>query len=96
MTRYALRRDTNESIIVEALREAGATVTIIGLPVDLLVMINGKFMFMEIKDGEKLPSQRKKTKVQEKFFADHPNCPVSLVDSVEAALRALTVFRGAN
>ena len=92
MTRYALRTDANQSEVIAALKMAGATVRVIGQPVDLLVGINGKFAFFEIKDGAKSASRRKKTDVQEKFFADFPGYPICLVDGPEAALRALRVF----
>lgn len=93
--RRAARVDANQSAIVDALRAAGARVWIIGLPVDLLVGHRGRLMLMEVKDGEKPPSERKKTSLQEKFFTDWSDCPVCLVDSVDAALRHLRVLEGA-
>jgi hypothetical protein len=95
MTRYALRTDANQSAIVEALRAAGVTVDIIGLPTDLRLAENGHFAYMEVKDGAKSPSRRKKTDVQEAFFVKYPppEWPVFLVDSVECALRHLKVWR---
>jgi hypothetical protein len=99
--RHALRVDFNQAAIVLALRQAGCHVDIIGLPVDLrlaYVCSDGskRFAYMEIKDGEKSPSRRKKTDVQEKFFKQYPESegwPVCLVDSVEAALRAYRVLK---
>ena len=91
--RYALRTDANQSQIISALEAAGAKVLIIGKPVDLLIGINGKFAFFECKDGAKPPSARKKTKLQTMFFATFPDYPVCLVDSPEAALRALRVLQ---
>ena len=96
MTRYALRTDANQTAVVSALEAAGATVEIIGLPVDLLIGINGRFAFLECKDGAKSPSRRKKTKVQEAFFAKFPESagyPVFLVDSPECALRYLRILQ---
>lgn len=97
MTRYALRVDANQAQVVSALQAAGATVEIIGLPVDLLIGYVGKggpsFAFFEVKDGNKSPSKRRKTEVQEKFFAKFPGYPVHLVDSAECALRHLKVLR---
>ena len=92
MTRYALRIDANQTDIVTELRAAGATVQVIGLPVDLLVGINGRFMFMEVKDGAKSPSRRKKTRIQDEFFRQWEGYPISLVDGPEAALRMLNVL----
>lgn len=93
MARYALRVDANQSQVISALESAGAKVLVIGKPVDLLVGINGKFAFFEVKDGSKPPSQRKKTKLQERFFALFPGYPVCLVDGPEAALRHLNVLK---
>lgn len=93
MTRYNARVDANQAQIVSALRAAGAHVMVIGLPVDLLIGINGKFAFFECKDGKKPPSQRKKTRVQEDFFAMFKDYPVCLVDSPECALRHLKVLQ---
>ena len=101
MTRYALRKDANETPVVEALRAAGAVVTVIGLPVDLLVAYvdSGgckRFAFFEVKDGQKVPSARKKTDVQNSFFERHPGWPVCLVDSPQTALRHLNLLRAGN
>lgn len=87
--RYALRVDANQSQIVSALEVAGATVDVIGKPVDLLVGIRGKIFLMEIKDGKKVKSAQKKTIAQEKFFKRWDGYPVCLVDSVDTALRHL-------
>ena len=101
MTRHALRKDANESAIISALTQAGAHVRVLGLPVDLLVGYvasdgSKRFAFFECKDGQKSPSRRKKTAVQEKFFAEFPESagwPVCLVDSEESALRMLRVLQ---
>ena len=97
MTRYALRKDANEPAVVEALRAAGAVVTVIGLPVDLLVAYvdsggHKRFAFFEVKNEDKVPSARKKTDVQNAFFERHPGWPVCLVDSPQTALRHLKVL----
>ena len=89
MTRYALRVDANQSAVVSALEAAGATVQIVGKPLDLLVGIRGKFMLIEVKDGAKVKSAQKPTKAQEKFFERFPGYPWAIVDGPEAALRAI-------
>ena len=100
MTRYAARVDANQAQVVSALRAVdGARVWIIGLPVDLLVGYthssgDKRFWFVEVKDGAKVPSARKKTGKQEKFFDDFPGWPVSLVDGPEAAVRHLETLVG--
>lgn len=91
--RYALRVDANQTPVIRALEAAGATVLVIGQPVDLLVGIGGKFAFFEVKDGSKPPSARKKTKVQELFWDMFPGYPICLVDSPECAVRHLKVLQ---
>lgn len=92
--RYALRVDQNQAQIISALEAAGALVEVIGKPVDLLVGINGRFAFFEVKDGAKMPSQRKKTPLQQRFFEKYAGYPICLVDSPEAALRHLNIISG--
>lgn len=92
--RRAARVDANQEQVVSALRAAGARVWVIGLPVDLLIGHAGRLMLMEVKDGSKPPSARKKTALQERFFAEWADMPISLVDGPEAALRALQVLQG--
>lgn len=99
--RHALRVDANQKRIVAVLTQAGAHVDVIGLPVDLrigYVAADGskRFAFFEVKNGEKSPSRRKKTRVQEQFFAQYPESqgwPVCLIDSEESALRMLRVLQ---
>lgn len=90
--RRAARVDANQTAVISALEAAGAKVEVIGLPVDLLVGYRGRMMAMEVKDGAKPPSARKKTALQERFMAEWSDMPISLVDSPEAALRALAVL----
>jgi hypothetical protein len=90
--RFALRVDANQSQVISALEAAGATVEVIGKPVDLLVGFRGRFFLMEVKDGGKKKSAQKKTALQERVFSKFEGCPISLVDGPEAALRALNVF----
>lgn len=71
--RKAARVDTNQKEIVDALRKVGAGVISLaavgkGVP-DLLVFFRGKLRLIEIKDGNKPPSQRKLTPDQQAFHA---------------------------
>lgn len=97
MVRYAARIDANQTQIVRALEACGAIVKVIGLPVDLLIGYKGPhgpaFAFMECKDGSRVPSQRKKTKVQTEFFELYAGWPVYLVESPEDAVNVLKVLR---
>ena len=87
------RIDTNHKEIVKALREAGATVVSLasmkhGCP-DLLVGYQNETLLMEIKKD----SKAKFTPDQLDFIAKWKGGPVSRVDSVDAALRALGVIQ---
>ena len=90
--RYANRIDANQNMIVDALRKAGAVVRIIsqgdGIP-DLLVGYKGYTILMEVKDGDKVPSARKLTEPEQKFFDDWRGGMLAVVNSVEEALEIL-------
>lgn len=89
--RYALRVDSNQTEIVDALLAAGYTVQVIGKPVDLMVGSprTMKYMLMEVK-----VANGKKTKFQKDFFERWAGYPVSLVDSPESALRHARLVLG--
>lgn len=90
--RYANRIDANQNKIVDALRKAGAVVRIIsqgdGMP-DLLVGYKGYTILMEVKDGDKVPSARKLTEAEQKFFDDWRGGMLAVINSVEEALEIL-------
>jgi Holliday junction resolvase len=90
--RYANRIDANQNGIVDALRKAGAVVRIIsqgdGIP-DLLVGYKGYTILMEVKDGDKVPSARKLTGAEQKFFEDWQGGLLVVVNSSEEALEIL-------
>jgi Holliday junction resolvase len=90
--RYANRIDANQNKIVDALRKAGAVVRIIsqgdGIP-DLLVGYKGYTILMEVKDGDKVPSARKLTEAEQKFFDDWRGGMLAVINSVEEALEIL-------
>jgi Holliday junction resolvase len=90
--RYANRIDANQNKIVDALRKAGAVVRIIsqgdGIP-DLLVGYRGFTILMEVKDGDKVPSARKLTEAEQKFFDDWRGGMLVIVNSVEEAIETL-------
>ena len=87
--RYAARVDANQDQIVSALRAAGASVWIIGLPVDLLVGFRGHTFLMEVKDG----SKKRLTKLQADFFESWTGGTLCRVDGPEAALRMIGVVK---
>jgi len=90
--RRANRIDANQNEIVNALRKVGAYVRIVtmgdGVP-DLLVGYRGFTILMEVKDGNKTPSQRKLTEAEQKFFDEWTGGLIAIVQSVEDALAIL-------
>ena len=93
----AARIDANHEQVVLALRTAGATVQSLaavgqGVP-DLLVGFQGKTLLMEIKDGNKTPSERRLTEPQLKWHGAWRGGPLAVVDSPDAALRMLGVMK---
>jgi len=93
----AARIDANHEQVVLALRTAGATVQSLaavgqGVP-DLLVGFQGKTLLMEIKDGNKTPSERRLTEPQLKWHGAWRGGPLAVVDGVDAALRMLGVLK---
>jgi Holliday junction resolvase len=93
----AARIDANHEQVVLALRTAGATVQSLaatgkGVP-DLLVGFQGKTLLMEIKDGNKTPSERRLTEDQLKWHGAWRGGPLAVVDSPDAALRMLGVLK---
>ena len=99
--RYAQRTDNNQSIIVEALRAAGATVLISKLPFDLTVSArceNGEtaMAFFEVKNPKtgygKLGMKHHGNDNQRRFLQSN-DMPVHFVDSVDVALSVLKAMR---
>ena len=89
---YAKRIDSNQNSIVKALRDHGAFVRVVtqgdGIP-DLLVAYKGVTALLELKDGDKFPSQRKLTTAEQKFFDEWTGGLLVIVNSVEEALDVL-------
>ena len=95
--RRAAKVDANQEQIVSALRKAGASVQSLasvgkGVP-DLLIGFQNQTLLMEVKDGNKSPSQRLLTEDQMKWHQQWRGGAVSVVDTVDAALRALGVCK---
>lgn len=85
--RRAARVDENQAAIVKALREAGAYVWIIGLPVDLLVGYKNHTFLVEVKTTAK----KRLTPLQADFFQQWIGGTLARIDSPEAALRMLVI-----
>lgn len=81
--------DTNQPKIVQALRDIGAVVFLIGRPFDLLVAFRGQLFLLEVKnpDGrDKLQNSQKKDIGKLKLRG----VEVSVVRSVEEAIESVT------
>lgn len=90
--RYAARVDANQEQIVSAMRAAGASVTILKLPVDLLVGHAGKTALVEVKDPNSSYGKKGLNENQRAFQAGWKGGIVAIVDSVESALRLLRMM----
>jgi len=86
--RHAKRTDANQEAIVKALRDAGAYVWVISLPVDLLVGYKGHSFLVEIKTD----ARKRLTALQADFFENWSGSTLARVDSPEAALRMIGVL----
>lgn len=90
--KYAAKIDANQTEIVKALRKAGATVFITstvakGFP-DLVVGYNGINYLVEVKNGNKAPSEQKLKPHQIELHANWKG-QICVVNSVDTALKAI-------
>lgn len=88
--RRAARTDANQPEIVQAYRDLGFSVQPLhavgqGVP-DLLIARTGLNYLVEVKDGEKVPSDRKLTKPQKAWHAAW-NAPVYVINSVDDVIQ---------
>ena len=95
--RRAAKVDANQEQVVQALRAIGATVQSLagvgkGVP-DLLVGYQGKTLLLEVKDGNKPPSERRLTEDQLAWHGAWRGGPLAVVDGPDAALRMLGVLK---
>ena len=88
------RVDDNQKEIVNALRRCGASVLITSQLkncFDILVGFKGVNYIMEIKDGNKPPSQRKLTSGELKFKESWKGGEYYIVNSIDEALNIINV-----
>ena len=90
--RRAAKVDANQTEIVKALRQVGASVQSLaatgkGVP-DLLVGFRGKNLLLEVKDGCKVKSARKLTPDQVEWHQSWRG-HVAVVESAEQAIKVL-------
>jgi hypothetical protein len=89
--RRAARTDSNQTEIVAAFRQAGASVKLVHTVkgfVDAVVGINGRNLLVEIKDGSKPPSARKLTSDESDFHRTWKG-KIDIVESVDDVARVL-------
>lgn len=87
--RRASKRDSNEKVIIEALRKAGAFVQPLD-PIDLLVGYRGRWHVLEVKDAAKPLSQRRLTFDELELIEKLRNsAPLHVVETPEQALEAI-------
>lgn len=87
--RRAAAKDRNASVIIDALRKFGCSVSILsgeGIP-DLVVGLRGRNYLLEVKDPEQPPSARKLKPAQVKWHRTWRG-QAAVVLTVEEALRA--------
>lgn len=89
MSRYAKRVDVNQNEIVKALMQIGCTVADTstaggGFP-DLVVGYRGVNYLLEVKDGNKKPSEQKLTPAQVRFHEKWKG-QIGVINSVKGAL----------
>ncbi len=85
------RSDGNQARIISALRQAGVKVEVIGEPVDLLCGYARKLFLLEVKDGERRPSERRLRPTQQAFFNEWVGFPVYKVETISEAFNALDI-----
>lgn len=83
--RYAARVDGNQAEIVSYLREAGATVYILKLPVDLLVGYNGNTALVEVKDLSTGYGRKGANPNQQSFMETWKGGTVAVINDIEGA-----------
>lgn len=96
MRKYG-RVDANQADIVDALRDAGCSVVVLsavgGGVWDIVVGRAGINYLLEIKDGSKPPSQRKRTPAQVRLHAEWRG-QQAVCKTVEEAFIAVGILRG--
>jgi len=89
LSRYGNKRDANESHIFKALESIGCSVFRLDVPCDLLCGYRGRTYLLEVKNPDQPKAARKKTKAQDKFFAEW-NGQIDIVETAEQAIRIVS------
>ena len=93
--RTAARTDGNQAAIVAALAAVGASVWVLGLPIDLLVGFRGADYKLECKMlvGKRKPRPKKHTDLQHDFITTWRGAPTYTVTDADSALRAIGAIK---
>ena len=93
--RNAARTDSNQALIVSAMRNMGAYVYLLKLPVDLLVGVQGQMALVEVKTlvGKRDPKAAPYTQLQVDFMAAWTGPPVVTVCTVDEAVELVQRMR---
>lgn len=89
MPKWAAKRDANEQLIVAALRKVGATVILMKLPVDALVLFRGCTFLMDFKTAN-----GRLTEVQRKLRDEWQGGPLCFPRTPEEALMFIGAMEG--
>ena len=87
--RYALRKDANQTEIVDCLLKGGASVYTLHVPVDLIVGLRGKTYLVEIKNAKNQYGKRGLNDKQKEFVTNFKGGAVVILDSVDSAINFL-------
>tara|TARA_R110000868_G_scaffold241481_1_gene496018 strand:+ start:319 stop:609 length:291 start_codon:yes stop_codon:yes gene_type:complete len=91
--RRAARVDANQAEIVAHMREMGACVYLIGMPVDLLVGINCKTALVEVKDPKSRYGKKGLNPNQQSFKDSWLGGTVCQVNDVQGATTLIKVMQ---
>lgn len=93
--RRAARVDANQGVIIEALQGVGASVEVLGQPLDLLIGAGGRWGILEVKASASEERRKTDTRKRQLAFAErHPRGgPIGTVHDIEGALTFVRMLR---
>lgn len=89
MPKWAAKRDANEMQIVQAMRQVGATVILMKLPVDAIVLFRGATYLMDFK-----AVNGRLTEGQRKLRDEWQGGPLAFPRSIDEALTFIGAMEG--
>lgn len=88
MKRYAMKADISQAPIVDALRQVGDKMDIIGRPVDLLIRSQSRYWTAEVKTPGKNAKRRQQAQIDHAQDAELNNAPHFVLTCVHDAFNA--------